>query len=285
MIRPLFAMLVAVAAWTPLAVQAQDAGNVGTFKLPGGTEVITFEDHAGAWVVVDTFLDVGSASDFEGYPGIAAATAHAVWAGGKQAPGAAIAALGGEGHVVVDRTVTHFQAKLPAAKLDAGMTAIGEAFSHPDWAGLDLAKAFKSFDAAAAQALAAPNEAAFQTYMEASADPAMGHAIYGAPGARFTREDIHAYFDRYYVPARTKVVLTGDFATGKAVGQVVRSYAALLQRQASLGKLPVRPMPAARPAAKPARPLVLVGARGPDIANAREQAAMEILKTVFAGTP
>jgi predicted Zn-dependent peptidase len=285
MTRPILALAVAALALSPMAARAQEPGNVGTFKLPGGTEVITFEDHAAPRVVVDTFLDVGSSADFAGEGGIAAATAHAVWAGMPAAPTAAVAKLGGTSSVVVDRTVTHFQATLPAAALEGGMKAIGEAFSHPDWAKADMNQAQASFDAAAGAAQAKATDRAFQWFMEGAFDWAMGHPAYGSPGVRYTREELKAFFDRHYVPMHTKVVLVGDFATGKAVGQVVRSYAALLQRQPAVGNPPSKPAQPGRTAVRPERPLVLVGARGPEIGNAREQAAMAILQAVLAGSP
>jgi predicted Zn-dependent peptidase len=271
----------------PLAALAQDASPVGSYKLaPTNAEVLASEDHSRPWVVLDTYFGSGSSSDFPGYAGIAAATAHAVWSGGKRSAAEAVAALGGDSKVFVDRTVTHFQARLPADKLEDGMAAVGGAFSYADWNEIDPDKSAKAFVAAARQSLGDARERAFQLFMEEAFERDFGHPVYGRGMPRFERADMQAYFERYYVPGRMKVVLVGDFNSGKAVGQVIRGYAALLKRQPSAGNLPTRPEgQATRTQPRPARPLVLVGARGPDISNPREQAAMEILLAVMAGTP
>jgi zinc protease len=268
------------------ALQTSVATVIGTFKLPGGLEVIASENHESHLAVIDTFLAVGSSSDYEGYAGIAAATAFAVWNGGKLSPADAITKLGGRSEVAVDRTITRFHAEVPADQVDVAIAAIGEAFSHPDWPGLDLARTAIAFNQAAHGIVESPINDAYQAYLEASNDKSFGHPIYGRGPFDATRPDIETFFERYYVPSRVKIVLVGDFSTGKEVGQVVRGYAAVLQRAPSTGNLPTRRTQAATGLhAKLSNPWVLVGSLGPDIANQREQAAFEILVRVIAGSP
>lgn len=264
---------------------APEEAVIGTFRLPGGLEVVTSEDHAAPWAVIDTFVAAGSSQDFTGYQGVAAGTAYATWFGSRQAPQDSVAAAGGTSQVFVDRSVTHFQARVPAAKVADALAAIGDAFSHPDWTALNIARTNDAFSIAAARTSSDPLEPAFQLFYESAYDRDLAHPVFGPAGTRMDRSEVQAFFERHYVPGKMKVVLTGDFNTGKAVGQVVRGYAAVLQRQPSMGNLPSRPEAAGGHMVwHPATPHVILAARGPEIGTQREQAAMALLTKVL-GAP
>ena len=67
--------------------------------------------------MVDTAFAVGSSADFSGYQGLAAATAEALWRAGSLAPAPKLAALHGTERLLVGRTSTHFQARVPADRV------------------------------------------------------------------------------------------------------------------------------------------------------------------------
>lgn len=259
------------------AVFAQDTGMVGEFKLPGGAAVVTEENHQTPRVVIDTWIHAGSAQDPTTGAGTAFVTAHTLWAG-KAGLLAATKALGGEGTVEVEREFTHFQLRLPSNRLDAGLQLVGQTFSSPNWADLATDTGVKDAREQLTRINQDRDASAFEAYMAKAYGTDYGHPVAGdeAGLGRLGKSDVRAYFERHYVASRLRVVLAGDFDTGRAVGSVVRSYAAVLKRVA----------PADGPAARAAgrswnwqlpQPVVVAGLKGPGIAAAREQAAIEMI--------
>ncbi len=262
----------------PAPALAQDVGMVGEFKLPGGAAVLTAEDHATRRVVIDTWVAAGSAQDFPGYPGVAAMTARMIWQGGKAALLPGVKALGGDGTLEVDRDFTHFQLRLPANQLEAGVALAGKALAAPDWDALaqepvaraltmDLTRLSQDREAAAAEA-----------FMAATYGADYGHPPSGDPETvrGLNTGDARAFFDRNYLPGRLRVVLAGDLDTGKAVGIVVRSYAAVLKRVAPGEAAPTRAVTGVWTWKFP-RPTIAAGVKGADVKSPREQAALEMV--------
>lgn len=275
-----------VAGWAlPVAAEGE-FNTVGSFKLPGQLEVITSEAHTGGKVTVDTWVKAGSAADFPGYPGLAYLTAHAVMDGGQRPLSQALAALGATTKLEVLRDATHFSVTLPAAQMAAGMDLIGAAFANPAFAQLDLTavKGRIGVDYSKQQADVALQ--ASELLMRELFGPDYGHKAIGQPEslARTTMQDVQAFYDRYYIPSHVKVVLVGDFDTGKTVGQVVRSYAALLKRTAPAGQPPSRPLAqSAERKSVGTRAQLAAGARGPAMGEQRDQATMAVLADVLGG--
>lgn len=257
---------------------AQDPGMVGEFKLPAGAAVVTAEDHAVRRVVIDTWIAAGSAQDFAGFPGVAAMTARMLWQGGKAGLLPAVKALGGDGTLEVDRDFTHFQLRLPANQLEAGVALAGKAFATPDWDGLTQEPVVRAL-AADLTKLSQDREAvALEAFMAAAYDPAYGHPSVGDPDTarRLGLGETRAFFERHYLPGRLRVVLAGDFDTGKAVGMVVRSYAAVLKRVAP-GEAPPSRAVTGMWTWKFPQTTVVAGVKGADVKSPREQAALEMV--------
>lgn len=251
----------------PTGALAQGAAIVGEFKLPEGVYVLTAEEHSAPTVVVDTWIAAGSAQDFEGYRGVALQLARTLAAGIQTD----VKALGGSTTVEVDRDYSHIALTLPAAKLDDGLALAGKAMADPAW----------DVNPAPLPAPLAPLEAvAFEGFMAQVYGPEYGHPPTGNKERAIGKPEAKTYFDRYYQPGRMAVVLSGDFATGKAVGAVVRSYAAALKRTPSESPVPARQGRPSDGLGKPARPVVVSGVRGPDAKVPREQAAMEMVGQV-----
>jgi zinc protease len=289
-LMPRFALTLALAlsgaiAWPTAPASAEGEFNVvGSFKLPGDLEVITSEGHTLPKVTVDTWVKAGSSADFTGYPGLANATALALWDTGARSLSQALTALGGSPKVEVTRDATHFSVTLPADRLADGMDLIGAAFANPNWSAIDLTglKARLSADYSRQQA-DVPAQA-FEQLMQALYGPDYGHKPIGQPEAtaRLTGQDLQAFFDRYYVPAQMKVVLVGDFNTGKTIGQVVRSYAAVLKRTGSSTPPLSRPLaPSSERKSVGTNAEMAAGARGPAMGDQREQATMDMLASVL----
>lgn len=272
------ALLVAL---VPAPGLAQDVGMVGEFKLPGGAAVVTAEDHSTRRVVIDTWVAAGSAQDFAGYPGVAATTARMLWQGGKAALLPAVKALGGDGTMEVDRDFTHFQLRLPAAQLEAGVALAGKAFAEPDWDGLAQQPVAAALTADLGKLAQDRDAVALEAFMAAAYGADYGHPAVGDPDTlrRLGAGDARAYFDRYYLPGRMRVVLAGDLDTGKAVGMVVRGYAAVLKRVAPGEAAPAKAVTGMWTWKFP-RPTVVAGVKGPDVKAPREQAAMEMVAHV-----
>lgn len=270
-----------LAALAPLPGLAQDAGMVGEFKLPGGAAVVTAEDHSARRVVIDTWVAAGSAQDFAGYPGVAATTARMLWQGGKGALLPAAKALGGDGTLEVDRDFTHFQLRLPAGQLEAGVALAGKAFAAPDWDALGQAPVAPALAADLGRLAQDRDAVALEAFLAAAYGADYGHPTAGDPetARRLGVGDARAFFDRYYLPGRLRVVVAGDIDTGKAVGMVVRSYAAVLKRVAPGEAAPAKAV-AGLWTWKVPRPVVVAGVKGPDARSPREQAAMEMVAHV-----
>lgn len=266
--RTLLPALVALLL-APTGALAQTAGLFGEFKLPEGLVVLTAEDHSAPKVVIDTWIGVGSAKDFEGHRGIALALARTLQAG--MATDAK--AWGGSTALEVDRDATHIQLLLPASKLEEGLQLAGRVMAAPAWDAVP-------------QPLPpgqAPLETlAFEGFMAQAYGPDYGHPPTGNRDPAIAKATTKIFYDRYYVPSRVGVVLAGDFATGKAVGSVVRSYASVLKRTTDQNAdVPARQQRPSDGLGKPPRPLVVAGVKGPAANASREQAAMELVGQVL----
>lgn len=276
---------VAYAAPAPAPAASPDLRMIGSFMLPGGLEVLTSEDHSTNKVYVSVWLDAGAEHDFAGYPGLSATTAIAVMEGGKRPLRAQIEALGGALEADLGREGVYLLATLPAAQLEAGLSALGEAIARPAWSELDLGDVTAKVRQFRAQLAKDPEMAVSARTLEALYGFERGHYSLGtdASTGSFKRADLEAFHHRHYLPNRTKVVLVGDFATGKSVGQVVNGFAAHLKRTAPGDKAPSRPL-AAAPTPWTLEPMVAVAAQGPALKETREYAAMEMLGHVLAGS-
>ena len=265
-------------ALTPARVQAQDHGMVGEFKLPAGAAVVTAEDHGTRRVVIDTWIAAGSAQDFAGHAGVAAVTARLLWQGGKTALLPGVKALGGDGSLEVDRDFTHFQLRVPATQLEAGIALAGRALSEPDWDAAALEPVTRALAVDLTRLTSDREATAGEAFMAAAYGPDYGHAPVGDPGSvrRLEVGDARAFFARHYLPGRLRVVLAGDLDTGKAVGMAVRSYAAVLKRAAPGEAAPSRPATGTY-AWKVPQPVVVAGVKGADAKAPREQAALEMV--------
>lgn len=273
-------------AWPAGPAAAEGEFNaVGSFKLPGDLEVVTSEGHSLPRVTVDTWVKAGSSADFTGYPGLANATALALWETGGKSLSQQLTALGGSPKVQVTRDATHFSVTLPADRLADGMDAIGAAFANPNWSGMDLTGLKARLGSDYSRLLADVPQNALEQLFATLYGPDYGHRVIGQPEAvaRFTPQDLQAFYDRYYVPAQMKVVLVGDFNTGKSIGQVVRSYAAVLKRTASGAPPLSRPLaPSIERKSVGTAAEMAVGARGPAMGEQRDQATMDLLASVLA---
>ena len=276
--RPLLAAAALAFALAPAPVRAQELGMVGEFKLPGGAAVVTADDHAVRRVVIDTWIAAGSAHDFPGFPGVAAATARMLWNGGKASLLPGVKALGGDGVYEVDREFTHFQLRLPAAQLEAGLALAGKAFSAPDWDAMGTVPAPQAIAADLGKLSQDREAAAAEAFMAATYGPEYGHPTLGDPDTarRLGVGEVRAFFDRHYLPSRLRVVLAGDLDTGRAVGSVVRSYAAVLKRVAPGEAPPARNVGGVW-TWRLQQPTVVAGLKGADVKAAREQAALEMV--------
>ncbi|HEY9721811.1 MAG TPA: insulinase family protein [Oscillatoriaceae cyanobacterium] len=272
-------MAVLLAAATP-ALAAEHLAGIGVFRLPAGFELVTSEDHAKPQVALDTCVLAGSR---EGCPGVAEATAEAIWHGGAHPLDKALQALGGAPDMLVTREGAHFWVTLPADKLVAALDLIGAGLAAPDWQGLDLASLHAHLQPQADAVSYSPWTQADSRLLALLGDARLAAPPVGTPqsDARLTLADLQAFYARHYLPSRIKVALVGDFATGPTVGQVVRGYAALLKHEAPTGTAPACPPAPASATALPAD-LVEAGALGAPSTDAAGQATMAVLARAIA---
>jgi zinc protease len=208
--------------------------HVDRSKLSNGLELILHEDHRAPFVMVSLSYHVGHRDDPQGQNGLAHIFEHLMFEGSQHVPGghkswlARLKTLSANATTHLDRT-RYFEL-VPSANLEAALwlesDRMGFLFGGLDAGALDRAR--EAVRQERAQKVGSKPYAAGGQHFQAALFPPK-HP-YGRPGTGSDREldairdsDLHAFAEKFYVPANATLVLTGDFQTDQ-VKALVKKY-------------------------------------------------------------
>jgi zinc protease len=221
--------------------------------LENGLRVLVAEHHELPLVELYLIIGAGSAQDPAGKEGVAALTAGSLHRGaaGRSAEEIALAieSLGGRIDVGAGTDGTIASAEFLSKDLDAGIALLREILLEPDFARDEIRRARDEQLAGIVADLENTSRVAdkcFSSFL-------YGDHAYGRPSegrsatvAKLGRGDVRDYWERWYRPNNTILVLVGDVNTEAAIGLLRRAFGGWAPRPDAV---PVR-IPAPRPIAE-----------------------------------
>ena len=214
--------------------------------LPGGVRVLTERMPGLRSATVGAWVGVGSRDERDGHHGSTHFLEHLLFKGTERRSSRDIAeavdAVGGEMNAFTSREHTAYYARLPHARLDVGIEILGDVLTEPALRPAEVEAERQVIVEEILMNLDAPDDRVHTLLAEAlfPAHP-LGRDVLGdmATVEAITRDDIAAFFDRWYRPGAMVVAAAGRLDHA----EVVDSVAAVLGHRTG-GGTPERVAPA-----------------------------------------
>jgi len=256
-----------------------------SFRLKNGMYVVLEENHATSAVALQAWVDAGTLLDPPERPGVSYLLKETL----SRSPRVAeLGALGGRVSAWVGHDQSVFHAIFAAAHAGAAVGILSEILSRPVADSTQLESARRAASATARQIAVAPERIATNLAFAT----AFGAGAYGQPVVAtgpqleaITVADLQTFQQRFYNPARTTLVIVGDFNPEFLRGQLAATFGAWSggdkgeKGDASvptLAQLPTAPSRIAVTGADVSQPELVVAFRTP-AANHRDIPALETL--------
>lgn len=207
------------------------AESVSSTTLPNGMKVIIRDSHTVNLAAVDIWVKAGSVNETEANNGISHFVEHMIFkATEKYGPGQIdreIEGLGAELNGGTSRDWMHFYTTVASEYLPTALEVLADAIMSARFRPEDVEKERQVILDEIARAESNPSQRAFNLFPRA----AFTVHPYRLPpmGAResigkLTRDDLAAYYNQYYSPENTCVVIVGDVVTSDALALVQRAF-------------------------------------------------------------
>ena len=213
-------------------VLAATLDDVAVATLPSGMKVIVREGHAVNLAAVDVWIKAGSVNETEANSGVSHFVEHMIFkATRKYGPGQIdreIEGLGAELNGGTSRDWAHFYTTVASEYLPAALEILADAVTNAQFRPEDVERERGVILDEIARADSDPSHRAFDLFSQtAFAVHPYKLCPVGAKDSvsRLTREDLVAYYDRYYVPANVCVVIAGDIPKADAIALAGRAFA------------------------------------------------------------
>jgi zinc protease len=241
--------ITAAAAVPDLAVaRAADAGIV-TRTLGNGLQVIVWPDHDIPNVALYTFFRVGSRNEQVGRTGLAHFFEHMMFNGSKNFPPGEFDRQmedhGGSNNAYTSEDVTVYQDWVPRAALDLTLRMEGDRIGA---LSLDEAKVQSERDVIISErAGSVDDDAMGYLWEQTDATAFLAHPyenpVIGWPSdiARWTADDIRAFFRTYYAPNNATLVAVGDVAPDEVFALAEKHYGAIPSQPPGLEMRTIEP--------------------------------------------
>ncbi len=280
---------------TALALSAS-AAEVSYTTLPNGMKVIVREGHAVNLAAVDIWVRAGSVNETSANNGISHFVEHMIFkATKKYGPSEAdreIEGLGAELNGGTSKDWVHFYTNVASEYLPAALDVLADALMNAQFRAEDIQKERQVLADEIARSDSNPTQRAFNLFSRAmyTAHP------YGLPPmgskdviAGLTRDDLVAYYNRYYTPAHTIVSIAGDVSSSDAVAMVEKAFAGF-SRTSNAGALtPPDEPPVTSPREKQfdsqtSQAYVVFGYAGPPISQFKDACVLDIILALLGDT-
>jgi len=207
------------------------AEGVSSTTLPDGMKVIIRESHAINLAAVDIWVKAGSVNETSANSGISHFVEHMTFkATDKYGPGQIdreIEGLGAELNGGASRDWVHFYTTVASEYLPTALEVLADAIMNARFRPEDVEKERQVILDEIARAESNPSQRALHLFSQA----AFTVHPYRLPptGAResiskLSRDDLAAYYNRYYRPENTCVVIVGDVVTSDVLALAQRAF-------------------------------------------------------------
>lgn len=225
------------------------AGAATEFKLANGMTLIVKVDHRSPTAVHMVWLRAGAIDEVDGTSGIAHMLEHMMFKGTPTVPAGEfsrrVAALGGRENAFTNRDYTGYYQQIPADRLADVMRLESDRFAHIQFDDAQFQKERQVVTEERRMRTEENPRALMRERMNAIEFLASPYRrpVIGWPSdiAEYTVDDVRAFHDRWYVPAKAAVVVVGDVDPQKVLKLAEETY----------GKIPARAVPARKSRAEP----------------------------------
>lgn len=202
------------------------------FVLKNGMQVLLEENHAAKVVSFNALVKVGSADESDNEAGICHVIEHMLFKGTPTRPAGTIArdieAAGGEinAYTSIDQTV--FYINMAKRYADRGLEVLADAIQNPAFDARELAREKEVILEEIRREQDNPARMTSEyLFREAFRKHAYGRPIIGSPKTvnSFTREQVLAFYRKWYSPKNTAFVAVGDFESTQMLQQISKIFA------------------------------------------------------------
>ncbi|MEK6717069.1 MAG: insulinase family protein, partial [candidate division NC10 bacterium] len=231
---------------------AAPGGRVARTVLSNGLTLIAAENRVAPSVAIKGYVLAGPVLDPPGQAGLSYLTAGLLTRGAKAHSASALAEgldfLGASATVQAEHETVGITAQMLSEHFDKVLDLLAECLRNPTFPGAELAKAIGQLKTTLNRDADDPRERA-QRELFAQLFP-RDHPLHRNPKGRpvdldaIGREDVLRFYDRFYRPDRTVLVIAGDISAEQALASVERAFGGWARS------------PAAASATRPSMPVV-----------------------------
>ena len=289
------AFIVILTALT-LPAPADSAAQVSSAVLPNGTKVIIREGHTVNLAAVDIWVRAGSVHESSANNGISHFVEHMIFkATRKYGPGQAdreIEGLGAELNGGTSKDWVHFYTTVASEYLPTALDVLSDAITNARFQSEDIDKERQVLTDEIARADSNPTQRAFNLFSSVvyathpyGLTPTGSKEVIG----KLTRDDLVAYYNRYYTPANTIVSIAGDVSTSDAVSLVRKSFSGFNRASTTGSAAPPDELPITTPREKQfdsrtSQAYVIFGYVAPPISRFNDACALDIILALLGDT-
>lgn len=205
---------------------------IETFKLENGMQVILEENHAAKVVSFNALVKVGSAYESDNEAGICHVIEHMLFKGTPTRPSGTIArdieAAGGDINAYTSMDQTVFYINMAMRFADRGLEILSDAIKNPLFDADELEREKEVILEEIRREQDNPSRMLSENlFNEAFKKHTYGRPIIGFPKTvkSFTRDEIFAFYHKWYTPKNIAFVAVGDFETKKMIDDIRRHFA------------------------------------------------------------
>lgn len=231
----------------PFSAEAND-NSLTRFTLPNGLEVLVQQDPARKVVTIQLWVLVGSADEDDTQRGISHLIEHMAFKGtqrrGVGQMASEVKALGGSTNAYTSWDKTVFFVTVPSDKVLQGLDILTDAVINPVIDAEELEKEKKVVLEEILEGEERPARKSFKLLFKTAYTTSLyKHPVIGYKEIveKFSRDDIMAFREKWYVPQNMFMVIVGDVDPEKLRPEIERMTAGLKASRFVAAKRPVEP--------------------------------------------
>jgi zinc protease len=273
-------------------VLSDEAGTVSSTTLPSGMKVIVREGHVANLAAVEIWVRAGSINESDANNGVSHFVEHMIFkATSKYGPGQIdreIEGLGAELNGGTSKDWVHFYTTVASEYLPTALEVLADAVVNAQFRPEDIDKERQVILDEIAQGENDPSHRAYGLFSQAAFAvhpyrlPPMGTR---ESVGRLSRDDLVAYYNRYYTPGNMCVVIAGDVKKSDALSLVQRVFSGFSRPTFDVPTAPAEPKitePRVRSVKTDSnQTYVIVGYQVPGCAAFRECCALDVILEIL----
>ncbi len=213
----------------------KESDSMGTgiemITLDNGLKVILKPDHRSRVTAVQMWVNVGGADESDDEAGISHVVEHMLFKGTEKRGVGEIAreieSVGGDINAYTSDDETVFHLVVPSSHTDLGLDIISDMIQHSKFDPHEFAKEKEVILEEIRRGKDDPRRTVYQELMKLIyPHHPYGRPVIGYPETveKFTRDQVYAYYKKWYVPNNMILVVVGDFDPDRVKGEIEDLY-------------------------------------------------------------